>query len=131
VSWEVSEEELRAVLRLPAPKRYEYFVKRIVDWQELWGLRDGQGFAVSAASSGRQLFAVWPHRRYAEACAVGEWAGRTAAPIGLGEWLNGWLPELEEDGHAVAVFPDPNGNAINREPAELAADLQAEAQRYR
>jgi hypothetical protein len=130
MSWEVNDKELDAVLALPAPKRYEYFVKHVADSEELWGLRDSGGFVVAADDGGGQSMPVWPHRRYAEACAQSEWSGSEPEPISLSEWLEGWSGELEEDGRKVAVFPDQDSGSVVREPGELREDLRAEAAQY-
>jgi hypothetical protein len=66
----------------------------------------------------------------AEACAAGPWAGRTPAAISLQEWLDRWLTELDGERRAVAVFPDPDGNAINHEPSDLRAEPLGEARQY-
>ena len=128
--WEPGDREIESVLALPAPERYAYFVKHVADEERLWALGDESGFAATAGDDGREAMPVWPHPRYALACAEGEWAGREPEPIALAEWLDGYLADLAEAGRAVAVFPDPGGAGVVREPGELGDDLRAEAARY-
>ena len=63
------------MLKLPADKRYEHFVKRCADEASLWLLGDASGSAMTSDDAGRKLIAVWPHDRYAQVAAVGPWTG--------------------------------------------------------
>lgn len=33
-----SEKQIEAILKLPAPKRYSHFIKKVVGWKQLWAL---------------------------------------------------------------------------------------------
>jgi hypothetical protein len=48
---ELTGKEFAAVIRLPAPRRYEYFVKKVADRDTMWGLCDGDGWMTSADDS--------------------------------------------------------------------------------
>ena len=125
--WDLSQQEFDAVVVLPAPKRYEHFVKRCADWEEVWGLRDEGGWVTTADDEGRAHFPVWPHPAYAAACAEGDWAGAEPEAIPLNEWRTAWLPGMKADDLPVTVFPVPGsllGVAVS--PARLDDDLQRE-----
>jgi hypothetical protein len=42
MGWEVNDEEFEAVLALPAPKRYAYFLKRVAARGQLVGFAGGR-----------------------------------------------------------------------------------------
>jgi hypothetical protein len=133
MSWELEEGERELVLALSARERYVYFVQLAVDTEEVWGLRNpdgwvlaGDGLPEGEGETGRDAFPIWPHPDFAAACAVADWEGAEPAPIGLAELLEDLLPILEEDGHALAVFPDADGESAVVEPENLRRDLQAE-----
>jgi hypothetical protein len=133
MSWDLEEGERELVLAMPARERYVYFIQLAVDTEEVWGLRNpdgwvlaGDGLPETEGETGRDAFPVWPHPDFAAACAVADWEGAEPAPIGLAELLEDLLPILEEDGHALAVFPDADGESAVVEPANLRRDLQAE-----
>jgi hypothetical protein len=129
--WTPSQQEIDAVMKLPAAKRYEHFVKRVADRERLVGLTNAEGWASGFDDETQaETFAVWPHEVYAEASARDVWEGRTPEAIELDEWLNGWTPELIEAGRMVAVFPLPEGVAVPVHPERLAEDLRAELSRY-
>jgi hypothetical protein len=117
MSWEIDAAEVEAVLALPSDERYDYFVKRCVDWETLWTLPD------ASVEGARPL---WPHAAFAAACAVDDWAGRTPVPIGLSEWLADKAAREQ-----VQVFPRPNRDLEPTDRWRLAQDLRNELKRYR
>jgi hypothetical protein len=129
MTWDLQPEEREAVLKLPAPERYAYFVKRSGDWEEVWSLRDDRGW-VTADRDGQALMPVWPHPEYAGASAVDSWEGARPELIDLTEWLTVWLPELAKHGQQVAVFPVPSGAGVVAEPDRVRRDLEAEVELY-
>lgn len=130
MSYQVRDKEFEAVIGLPGPDRYGYFIKRVADTEEVWGLRDDDGWASLGDDSGQVCFPVWPHPRFAEALATDEWASYRAAAIPLSSWLEDWLPGLEEDGSQIAVFPSPAGQGVVVSCKELEAHLENELEEY-
>jgi hypothetical protein len=129
MSWELEEGERELVLALSARERYVYFIQLAVDTEEVWGLGNPDGWVLAGdgtSEESRDAFPLWPHPDFAAACAAADWAGATAAPIGLTELLEDLLPILEEDGHALAVFPTADGDSAIVEPEDLRRDLHAE-----
>jgi hypothetical protein len=122
----MTDAERRQILALPSRERYGLFLQLAVDWEEVWGLHSDDGWVLSSAGDGRDLFPLWPHPQFAAACAHGGWSGTAAAAVPLDELLSDLLPILEEDGMAIAVFPGPDGEGVLVTPAELKQDLQAE-----
>lgn len=100
----ISQQEFDAVRQLPAHKRLEYLVKRVIDQRAIWGLRSADGWIVGSDDAGREVFPVWPHPRYAEASAIGAWAGTEPGRIALSDWLGAWTKGLASDHRLVAVF---------------------------
>ncbi|MCZ1269023.1 DUF2750 domain-containing protein, partial [Paenibacillus tundrae] len=43
----MTSKEFEAVIKLPANIRYEYFIKKVTDSEEIWGLYD-DGWAMSS-----------------------------------------------------------------------------------
>lgn len=125
-TWELSDQERRQVLSLPARERYGLFLQISVDWEEAWGLHSPDGWVLSSGEDGRDVLPLWPHPGFAEACAHGSWEGTSPAAVPLDELLDDLLPLLEEDGIRVAVFPSPQGEGVLVAPDELRRDLQAE-----
>jgi hypothetical protein len=125
-AWEVNDREFENVLALPAPRRYGYFIKRAAGHGELWGLHGHEGWVMAAGDDGTTYFPVWPHPRFAEACAAGSWAGEPPGPIDVDEWVEAWTPQLIREGFGVAVFQTPDDEGIAVTPERLKGDLEHE-----
>jgi hypothetical protein len=126
----LNDKEYAAVLALPGQERYGHFVKRVVDREELWGLRSADGWLLLADDQGRTLLPVWPADRYALAYRDRQGGHEQLVSIALEEWLEVMLPRLEQDEMDIAVFPLPEGKGVVITPSEHRAHLHHELQRY-
>ena len=116
-------QQLAAVVTLPGPARYEYFVKRVADSQEVWGLYQ-QGWALAKTDDGTLVFAMWPASEFADLCAEFEWDGYEPQAFPLDELLNDLLPQLEEDGVLPGVFYTPGDKGLTPTAYMLRVDLE-------
>lgn len=123
MSYNVSQQEFLAVEALPGPQRYEYFLNKVVDWEELWSVGDALGWALMADDAGTQLVPIWPARRFAAAYCVGEWSDRSPREIPLVEWFAKWLPGIEGDNRKIAVFPTVTNKGVIVSPGQMDDDL--------
>lgn len=126
---QVHPKELEALLKLPAPVRYENFIKTVADWEEAWGLYDN-GWAMSETDNGDRVFPIWPAKAFAEACAEGEWSNYAAESIPLDDLLNGLLPKLEETGVLPGVFFVPGQGSVDVKASKLIIDLNDACKEY-
>jgi hypothetical protein len=113
---------------LPGAKRYEYFVKKVTDWEVVWGLFS-EGWA-TAADSEDTVLPFWPGFEFAALCAEGAWTGYAPKEIQLYDFLETWLPGMGKDGLKVAVFPVAAGQGVVVTPARLQQDLAEECAKY-
>ena len=123
-------QEIESVLLLEAPRRYEHWIKKVADQEEVWSLWQDGGWAMAADDAGREAVPVWHHPTYAELCANGVWDGYQPRMIALDDWLARWIPGMERDKRVVAVFPTPNDKGVVVEPKRLGTDLREELTNY-
>ncbi len=90
--WRLHENEYANVLTLPPAERYAYAIRKLGDWREAFSLKGPAGWVLAGDDAGREGVPIWPHSRYAQACAVGAWAGTKAELVPLGTWIERWLP---------------------------------------
>ncbi|KSV75947.1 hypothetical protein N185_15995 [Sinorhizobium sp. GW3] len=121
--------QVETVLALPGNKRFEYFIKVIADWQEVWGLYQ-EGWALAATDEGTTVFPLWPAKEYARACAGGDWEGFEPRPISLMDFTDALLPKLKQDGVLPGIFFTPSSKGVTPSIDELKAALDAELERY-
>ncbi len=125
MEYQLNAAEFAAVTKLSAQERYEYAIERFVDGKEIWSLRGTDGFVLATDDVGGEFAPIWPHPRFAAACAIDAWSGSTPEAIPLDKWLERWTPGLTQDGRKVGVFPVPGGQHAVVTPEELAADIRA------
>ena len=122
----LAQEEFERLTKADAPDQYGYFVQRCVDNEQVWALVDGEdNWAAFGSEDEGVLLCVWPHPRFAEACAYGDWSGREAVPVDLDVFVEEVLPDLIREGTLVAVFPTED-TAVPVEPERLMKDMAVE-----
>lgn len=121
--------QIKTVLALPGPRRYEHFVKVICDWQKVWSLFK-DGWALAATDDGRSVFPLWPAKEYAELCAIDEWAGYESRSFSLDDLLDDLLPKLKQDNMLPGVFYTPGDKGMTPEIDALTSDIKIELHNY-
>lgn len=124
----ITSKEFEEVIKLPANIRYEYFIKKVADSEEVWGLYD-DGWAISSDEKGRLLIPFWPRKEFAEYCAYEEWSNYKAQCISLDEFISDWLPNMVKDQHKPSIFWNRGDSAV-LEIQVLLNDLEQELEKY-
>lgn len=122
--------QLKSVAALDGPARYQHFIGKVADWQEVWSLKNSGGFVALGADDGRRCIPFWPHPDYAAALAVDSWKDCTPERIELSRFLNAWLPGMKDDGVFAAIFPTEKGKAVVVDPLDLKNHLAKENAQY-
>lgn len=122
--------QLQAVVMLPGPQRYAYFVKRVAETGVVWSLYR-QGWALAKKEDGTLVFPLWPDSEFAQVCADYEWTGYAPQSFALDELMTELLPQLEQDGIVTGVFYTPGARDVMPTAGLLRADLDDEMGRRR
>ena len=90
MSYELSDTERNAALQLNADYRFDHFISKLVEHEELFVLTDEHGVMMLTTEE-EDCIPVWPHPDYAKAWAEGEGpsANRSPSPSRCG-WIAGW-----------------------------------------
>ncbi len=125
----INRKQIEAVVSLSGHRRYEHFVKSIVDWEIVWGLYQ-DGWALASTDNGEQVFPMWPASEYAAICADGVWSGYEPVSIPLDELMSELLPKLKSDGVLPGVFYTPADKGTTPLVEQLMEDLKTELEQY-
>lgn len=124
----MNQKEFESVIKQAPNIRYEYFIKKVADYEEVWGLYD-DGWATAQDDNGNMLIPFFPKKEFAEYCAVNEWGNYIAEPIELNEFIEEFLVGMKEDGVNPSIFPTIN-DAVMVEIDVLLRDLNNELENY-
>ncbi|WP_230939796.1 DUF2750 domain-containing protein [Burkholderia territorii] len=124
----VHPKKIESVLRLDSQARCDYFVRKVADYEVVWGLF-GTGWA-TGTSEVHMAIPFWPEEDLAVRCASDKWKNFRPKAIALDEFLSKWLPGMEADRRLCAVFPGPEGTAQLLSPLELLELIKRELKQY-
>lgn len=121
--------KVQNVLGMPGEQRFGYFIRKVADCEEVWGLFDS-GWAMAATDDGRRLLPLWPEQEFASLCCVDEWQKYSPKRIELQALLSQWLPGMQKDNILAAVFPTPADRGVVVSPESLGKTLEGESAQY-
>jgi hypothetical protein len=126
-----SNKEIESVSALSSDKRYTYFIKKVADWEECWGLYE-DGWTLLGDEEGNIIFPLWPSAEYAQACATKNWTTCKPKSICLDELIDNILPELMKENKSIAAFivHADHFHAITVTANKLLNDLKDECSLY-
>ena len=130
MSFHPTQKEIDAILKLPASTRHQYFIGKVVDFQEIWSVGDTSRWSMVKDDKGQEAVPVWPAEEFAKLYCVDDWSTSIPKVITLEDWTTKWLPGLTNDGYFVCIFPLPNSKGIMMDPERLRKDIEEECDKY-
>ncbi len=130
MTWEIHKKEFDNIIKMSGSDRYDYFVRKVADWEEIWGLKSPSGWCLFGSSDENQTLPIWPHPRFAELHVSGSFSDSKPELIELDSFISKWLPGMTKDGLLVAVFPGTEMKSVVIEPTKLLEDLIQETEQY-
>ncbi len=111
------------ILQMDDVQRATYFLKEVVENNQLWILTDEHG-CVMLNTEEEDCVPVWPNQEFAQAWATEEWQACQAEAISLNKWFSRWTHGLADDELAIVVFPSQTEQGLVYYPDELEQDLK-------
>jgi hypothetical protein len=117
------------IMSSSAEERYNYFIRKVADFQEVWGLYN-EGWAMLADNKEQTIIPFWPEEAFAKLCVGGAWENYEPKKIELNIFLEKWLPGMRNDGKFVGIFYNTDGKGIVVQPDKLLENIQEELDQY-
>lgn len=118
------QDEIAKIFKKPGEKRYDYFVKKVVENEEVYGLADEEGWALLGDDSDADILPLFPAAEFAEAFRLAsDFEEYAVEALDVSELMD-WFDDMEKDNLLVAVFPNPDLNGAVVEPKMLKSDIQ-------
>ena len=130
----VSKQELEAVIALSPEKRYNYFVKRICDWEQVWTLYEDNYIVLNEAKNGKLYILLFPFKDFAEhyTTNIRGMKGVSYKSFEINEFLETIIKKLQANNVSNAlVFPVANGYGLNVSMTDMVKDIQSELENYK
>ncbi|WP_088043147.1 DUF2750 domain-containing protein [Bacillus sp. EAC] len=105
----MNKKENEAIINQEPHIRYEYFVKKVCECEEVWILFKDSSAAIVDAD-GNTRFPFFPEKESAETFAVG--SEFRAESIDMDNFINGWLKQMKIDGIKPSIFPNGKNMTI-------------------
>jgi hypothetical protein len=128
--YEINAQHFTNVSKLPAPERYDYFVKRVASWEQAWTLQGERGWVAGADDEGVIHMPLWSHPLFAEMCMKGQWSKAKVVALDLDDLLDNVLPQLERDNQFVSVMQVAEKGGVSVAPKRLRDDLLSELDKF-
>ncbi len=116
---------LENLLKLSAEERLDFFITKVADSGEVWGLFD-EGWAMATGEDDSKVLVLWPEKEIAELCRVEAWASFEPKSIELNLFIEKWLVGMSDDGLKAGVFPLPSDKGVVLDSMELREEMLAE-----
>ncbi len=126
MTYSLTEKQFNAICHKSEDERYDYFMRKVSDFEEIWSLHSPEGWVELSDEDGQICLPIWPHPDFASAWAVEEWSDCQPKAIKLDVWLERWTQGLENDDTVLVVFPVDEEQGLVQSPSLLHEDLLAQ-----
>jgi hypothetical protein len=116
--------EIEEIFCLNEEKQYKYFLSKIAEAEQIWGLKDKDSFIVIKDLEGNIAMPIWPDYSFAKYCCENQWKEAIPESIDLFEFLEYWLLGMKRDGCRALIFGDTEGRGISMDAGELKVALE-------
>lgn len=127
----MNKQKIENIINLPVEERYGYFIRKVAEFEEVWGIYHDNGWAILSDNENRIVVPFWPEEAFAQLCCSEQWEGYTPKLIALPDFIDKWLPGMKKDNRFANIFYIPGtktGTIIS--PDILAEDLNEEKKNY-
>ncbi len=109
-------------------QNYETFLEQVVASNVVWGIANENGWAACESEDYDEASVIpfWSSKEYAEAYIKFEWPRYQPKQISLQEFIENWLPGMDEDGVYVGINWCEKNNDLEMESLVLLDDLDGE-----
>lgn len=107
MSYRMRPEQLKNVFSLGSQERYEHFIIKACDWEEVWLLKDSDDvFLTLNATDNIEYLPVWPHSKFALAFSEGVYSSYTPYKVSINSFIESLLPDVSAENIQVGVLPN-------------------------
>lgn len=118
------------VKSLSSESRLGYFLRKVADFERVWGGYGDDGWLHLSTEKGGKLLPLWPEEEFSIDYNTSHQYQLSPKEINLYYFLDKWIPGLEKDHINILIFPVDKGNGIVLSPCDLKKLLEDELEQY-
>lgn len=99
------EDEYAAVPDMTEAELLEYFLYRVFETEEIWGLKESALQWLTHEVNGQLVQPLWPYKRYADEAAIEQWENFVPVAVSLEYFMEQTLNELAMNDIFIEIMP--------------------------
>ena len=107
--YEPYEDEYKAVPLLNKQQLIEYFLLRIYETEEVWGLKEKASEWMTYEFNGQLRLPIFAYKRYADDATTGDWEVMIPIAESMEFFMERTLPRLHEKNVCLEIMPREQG----------------------
>lgn len=111
-------EEVTAIATMKEYQLLEYFLTRVFETEEVWGLSDGCDWII-VEKNNQVVMPVWPYQQFAQQAVTGKFADFTTEAESLEEFIDQTIAMLIDEDAMLEIMPGRNGPSCLITPHRL------------
>jgi hypothetical protein len=120
MKYQPSHNELSAIESYSENERLHYFLTRVIESEEVWGLSNPSGWVMREQDE-QAILPVWPYRILAAKCTGNKWKDYVPGAVSLEHFVYNLLPTMNSQDIYVEIMPTSNQPGILMNAKQLAS----------
>lgn len=126
----MNQKEIENVIILEPFERYQYFIKKVADWEIFFTLLNENGEYALSELENKKLFPMWSAKKYAELCKVSGWEKYIVKELNLDDLEDKIIDFIVDEDCLINVFPVSDRTGFIVSLKEFSKDLSDELKNY-
>ena len=126
----ITRNEMESVLQQDSTVQFEYFIKRVADFEEIWIMSDTNGMFLLEAEKDKFVLPVWPFKEYADLFREEVNQECKLEAVSIYDFLEEELVSLSENGYDLAIMSIPNKPSIIVNNKVFEKAIRTEMEKY-
>ncbi len=122
--YEPYQQEYASVPAMSDAELFDYFLSRVFENEEIWGLKEGGAYWMSYELDGHEVQPLFAYKRYAEEACVGDWEVLIPVAESLEYFLERSLNRLIEQNITLEIMPRKSAHGCLVAPQKLRSILE-------
>ncbi|MEM6316119.1 MAG: DUF2750 domain-containing protein [Bacteroidota bacterium] len=126
----MSKKELLHVSNLSAKKRYDYFIKKVADYEVLYSLKLPDGNWAIGEAENNNFFMLWPNKEATQQFIDEQWTECVPFEIPYSNFIDELINYIEKEKFLLNIFSVKQKTGFVVSTNELIRDMNLELEKY-